>query len=147
MTPAAKEHLTAATRAMEAAIDAAYEAGKRAGIDIGTEQERERVRKALFVDADIAAVAREPAPKGTATPTPLAFAAGTLTNMARMMLAKDRKRTFSVDSVIKYFDEQYRTKVSADQVRALLKVMTRNEEAQRVERGVYTAGPRLEVQT
>lgn len=147
MTPKAKEHLTVATRAMEAAIDAAYEIGKRKGIELGVEQERERLKKALFSDDEVASIVAAADAKSMPDPQKAAMVAGSLMNMARLMLAKDRKRTFSVATVIEYFDANYRAKVSADQVRTMLKILARQDEAIRVERGIYSAGPKLEVQT
>jgi type IV secretory pathway VirJ component len=146
MSPEAKEQLKSATNAMEAAVDAAYQAGKRDGIEIGVEQERERLKKALFSD-EKTALQPEPHPEENANLTRAVMAAGSLMNMARLMLAKDRDRSFSVTDVIDYYSKQYRATVTAEQVRAILKVLTRSGEAERLERGVYTAGSRLQVQT
>jgi hypothetical protein len=130
MSPEAKSQLKLATDAMETAVDAAYEAGKRAGIEIGVEQERGRLKKALFSDENGAVVVP---PKPAIVPTPAMMAAGSLMQRARMMLAEDRKRSFSIINVIDYFNSHYRMQVTADQVR-------------RVRRGVYAAGHDLKVQ-
>jgi hypothetical protein len=74
------------------------------------------------------------------------MAAGSLMQRARMMLAEDRKRSFSIINVIDYFNSHYRMQVTADQVRALLKTLSKGGEARRVRRGVYAAGHDLKVQ-
>lgn len=143
MTPEAKKHLDTATHAMQAAVEAAFEAGKRTGIEIGVEQERVRVKKALFSEEAETPVEERP---DQAT-VQRAVAAGSLINMARLMLAKDRKRSFSILDAVEYFAEHYHAPVDADQMRSLLKVLTRQNEAHRLERGIYIAGPSLEAPT
>jgi hypothetical protein len=147
MSPEAKKLLKTATDAQEAAVDAAYEAGKRTGIEIGVEQERERFRKMLFPDEDAPPEVPENSQENVSGLSKAAMAAGSLTNMARLMLAKDRSKSFSVTDVIDYFARHYRLTVTADQVRPILKVLSKNDEAERLDRGVYRAGPRLQVPT
>jgi hypothetical protein len=143
MSQSAKEHLETATRASQAAVNAAFEEGKKVGIELGVQQERDRVKKALFSDSPETPADQKPQPSKLES----AVAAGSLMAMARLMFAKDRKRSFSVSDVIEYFSEHYRAPIDASQARTLLKVLARFNEAQRLDRGVYSAGPKLVVPT
>ncbi len=147
MSPDPKVLVQNAANLMQKAVEAAFEDGKRAGIELGVKQERERVQRVLYPEnPDQKAQPSERPKVAPHVPVRGVTAVANFTEMAKRMLASDREHSFSISEAVAYFQRTYSARATPDQMRAILKVLARRDEARRTGRGEYSAGPKLTVQ-